>query len=130
MPKRFLPAALCCAFILTVSGCGGGADILDVQSPFSTASSNASLEQVKRTIITAVATEGWQPSLGGPGHILAYRRHQGRVAKVDITYTSSSFDIKYVDSDNMAYNGKSISAVYVEWVEELRDEIKRRLSQL
>jgi len=130
MPKRFLSVIFCCAFVLTISGCGGQINILDVQSPYSTASSNASLEQVKRTIITASAFKGWQPALGNPGHILASRRHAGRDAKVDITYTESSFNIKYVDSDNMDYNGRTISPVYAEWVEDLRDEIKRRLSQL
>lgn len=130
MLNRFLAVALFCGFTLTISGCGGGSNILDMQSQFSTASQNASLEKVKRTIINASSIQGWKPTLGNPGHILAYRRHAGRVAKVDITYTSSSFNIKYLDSDNMGYTGKTISSVYTQWVEELRDEIKRRLSRL
>jgi hypothetical protein len=120
MPYQFLRIALCCLFVISVSSCGGGG-ILNDQSSFSTASQNASLEQVKRTIITASATKGWHPSLGNPGHILASRRHAGRVAKIDITYTTTSFNIKYVDSDNMQYTGSSISSVYTQWVDELRD---------
>lgn len=129
MPSRFLSVLVSCVFFISLSGCGGGS-ILDTQSNFTTASQNASLEKVKRTIITASAIKGWRPKLGNPGHILAYRRHAGRTAKVDITYTSSSFNIKYVDSDNMQYTGSSISSVYTEWVEELQDEIKERLSKL
>jgi hypothetical protein len=125
MLNRTLSTALFCLFILFAISCGGGTNILNVQSPYTTASSNASLERVQRTIITASAIKGWRPE-----HILATRRREGHVAKVDITYTSSSFNIRYVDSDNMAYNGQSISSVYTQWITELRDEIKRRLSRL
>jgi len=130
MPIRLLSVVLSCVIFATLSGCGGGGDILDNQSSFRTASQSATLDQVKRTIITASAIKGWHPKLGSPGHILASRRHAGRVAKVDITYTSSSFNIKYLDSDNMQYTGNSISSVYGNWVDELSDEIKERLSRL
>lgn len=127
---RIIPAVLICVFVLSISGCGGGGSILDLQSPFSMASQTASLDQVQRTIITACGAAGWSPSLGNAGHVLAYRRQAGRIAKVDITYTNSSFNIRYLDSDNMGYDGKSVSSTYSQWVGDLRDEIKHRLSQL
>jgi len=130
MLNRTLSTLLFCIFVLFAIGCGGGANILNMQSPYRTASGNASLENVKRTIITASAVKGWRPELGNAGHIIATRRRSGHVAKVDITYTSSSFNIRYADSDNMDYNGQNISPVYTQWVKELRDEIKRRLSRL
>lgn len=131
MPNRALPTSLFCVFILMASGCGGGGSgILNVQSSYSTQSNQASLENVKRTIITASAVKGWKPTLGKNGHILATRRRAGHVAKVDISYTSDSFNIKYLDSDNMGYDGESISSVYSHWVKDLRNEIKRRLSRL
>lgn len=129
MPSRFISVLVCSVFFLALSACGGGS-ILNDQSTFTTASQSATLEQVKRTIITAAAIKGWRPKLGSPGHIFAYRRQAGKTAKVDISYTSSSFNIKYVDSDNMQYTGSSISSTYTEWVDELRDEIKARLSRL
>jgi hypothetical protein len=130
MFNRILPVSLFCAFVLIISGCGGGMNILDIQSPISTASRNASLDSVARTIITASAFKGWQPEVSGEGHITATRHHTGHVAKVDITFTTESFNISYLDSDNMGYNGKTISPVYAQWVKELRDEIKRRLAKL
>ncbi|MEJ2452466.1 MAG: hypothetical protein P8047_17725, partial [Gammaproteobacteria bacterium] len=96
----------------------------------STSSDNATLDRVSRQIITASAVKGWKPEYLGAGHISAVRRRAGHVAKVDIFYTTDSFQIKYKDSDNMDYDGTSISSVYGTWVEELRDEIKRRLSEL
>lgn len=129
MSSRTLSVLVCCVFVVALSACGGGS-ILNDQSSFSTASQNATLDQVKRTIITASAIKGWRPKLGSPGHILAYRRSSGKTAKVDISYTTSSFNIKYVDSDNMGYTGSSISSTYTDWVDELSDEIKERLSRL
>lgn len=130
MFNRFLSTSCFCVFVLIAGGCGGGNNILNVQTPYSVHSGNAALENVTRTIITASAVKGWKPELAGEGHIVATRRRAGHVAKVDITYTSESFSIKYLDSDNMEYNGKTISPVYGQWVNELRDEIKRRLSEL
>ena len=130
MLNRSLPVALLCAFILSAVGCGGGTGILNMQTPYTTATKDASLDNVARTIITASAYKGWKPEIAGPGHITATRRHAGRAAKVDISYTSNSFNIQYLDSDNMQYTGTSISPVYEQWVEELQDEIKRRLSAL
>jgi len=116
--------------VLVVAGCGGGAGILDVKSSFSPSNDNATLDQVSRKIITASAVKGWKPEYLAAGHISAVRRRSGHVAKVDIFYTTSSFQIKYNDSDNMGYSGTSISSIYGEWVGELREEIKRRLSEL
>jgi hypothetical protein len=103
---------------------------LNVKSSFSTSGNNATLDQVSRKIITASAVKGWKPEYLGAGHITAVRRRSGYVAKVDIFYTTNSFEIKYKDSDNMDYNGSSIASAYDDWVKELRDEIKRRLSEL
>lgn len=131
MPNRALLISLFCVFVLIASGCGGGGGgILNEQSSYSTRSTHVSLENVKRTIITASAVKGWKPTLAKNGHILATRRRAGHVAKVDISYTSDSFNIKYLDSDNMGYDGESISSIYSQWVEDLSDEIKRRLSRL
>lgn len=130
MSKRLVPFLLCIVAALLISSCGGGSDILDLRTPFSTSSSGATLDNVGRTIITASAYKGWQPQVAGPGRIIASRHYAGRVAKVAISYTSNSFNITYIDSDNLGYNGKSISSTYSDWVEDLRDEIKRRLSNL
>lgn len=130
MLNRSLATSLFSMFVLFAVGCGGGTTILNLQSSYSTGSSNVSLARVQRTIITASAVKGWRPELGDPGHIIATRRRAGHVAKVDITYTDSSFNIRYVDSDNMEYTGNGISSVYANWVKDLRNEIKRRLSRL
>ena len=129
MVKHGITVSLLCAFVLFAGGCGGGS-ILDARSPFSTASQHATLDSVGRTIITASAFKGWKPTVAGEGHIIATRRHAGRMAKVDITYDTASFEIAYLDSDNMQYDGKSISSTYNQWVDDLREEIKTRLSQL
>lgn len=128
MHKRFILVFLSMVIAITISSCSS--NIMDVNTHFSTASSGASLHRIGRTIITASAFKGWQPRVAGPGRIIASRHHAGRVAKVTISYTTDSFKITYLDSDNLGYNGNSISSTYADWVEELRNEIKRRLSEL
>lgn len=130
MHKRLVPMLFILAAALFMSACSGGTDYMNLQTPFSTASSNATLESVGRTIITASAYKGWNIESQGPGQIIATRHHAGRIAKVKITYTNNSFNIHYLDSDNMDYDGNSISSTYDEWVEDLQDEIQRRLSDL
>jgi hypothetical protein len=129
MMKRYLTIVFCVA-ALSLVGCSGGTNILNVQSSFNTHSSNANLDTVTRTIITACAVKSWQPTLDAPGKVIATRRSTGVVAKVEITYTTNSFNIQYLDSDNMGYDGKHISSLYGEWVDALRAEIKSRLSAL
>lgn len=129
MFKRFFTTFVCAA-ALTLAGCGGGTNILNVQSRYTVHSGNVNLDNVTRTIITACATKGWKPSIAGPGDIIATRHSSGHVAKVEIVYTNESFNIQYLDSDNMGYDGKHISSIYSQWVEELQSEIKFRLSEL
>lgn len=129
MGKRLFPLFLTMVLPLLLAGCGGGAG-LQSSTQFSTASSNATLQQVGRTIITASAYQGWRPRIVGPGRITATRHHAGHLAKVSISYTTDSFTINYLDSDNMGYTGNSISSTYNDWIDDLRSEIKRRLSNL
>lgn len=129
MGKQLIPLSLIVVVALMVTSCGGGSG-LESSTQFSTASANATLEQVGRTIINASAYRGWQPQIAGPGRIIATRHHAGRVAKVSISYTTDSFTIDYLDSDNMGYTGQSISSTYDNWIDELRTEIKSRLSNL
>lgn len=128
MGARLIPLFLTIAVTLLVTSCGGGS--VNSSTQFSTASSHATLEQVGRTIITASAYQGWQPKIAGPGRIIATRHHAGRMAKISISYTTDSFTIDYLDSDNMGYTGNSVSSTYSDWIDDLRSEIKRRLSNL
>lgn len=129
MGKRVKALILSFVAAVLVSSCGGGSG-LDTSTQFTTASSNATLQNVGRTIATAAAYQGWQPRYTGPGSIVATRRHAGRIAKISITYTTNSFTIKYLNSDNMGYTGDSVSSTYQDWIDDLRSEIKRRLSAL
>lgn len=126
---KHLVAMLVIATALNLTGCASETDILSASTKFNT-SSNASSEKVTRTIITACAAQGWKPSIAGPGRIIAARHSSGHAAKVEISYTTDTFTIQYLDSDNMGYDGKHISETYGDWVDGLRNEIKTRLSAL
>ena len=117
------------ATALSLSGCASDSNMMNVQTMY-TASGKASPESVTQAILNACGANGWKPSIAGPGRIIAFRHSGGHAAKVDISYTSESFTIQYLDSDNMGYDGKHISDLYNQWVDELRSAIKSRLMQL
>lgn len=126
MRKIFIPILLSVVAAFFISACSS-TNYMDLQTPFNAASSNATLKSVGRTIITASAFQGWNVDVEGPGQIIATRHHAGRIAKVKITYTTNSFNIRYLDSDNMGYDGNSISRTYDEWVQDLQFAIQDRL---
>jgi hypothetical protein len=130
MLNKIIPILFLSASVFTMASCGGGGSALNMQSEIRVPANKANSATISRTIITACAVQGWKPQVSGANQIDATRRKSGHVAKIRIHYTSESFNIKYVDSDNMNYTGNSISSLYSEWVEDLSNEIKRRLSAL
>lgn len=130
MHKRLFCTLLFFGCVVFLGACASTAGNMDIKSSFSTSSENPTLEQVGRKIITACSVKGWRPELLGAGHINAIRRRGGYVANIDIFYTTDSFEIKYKGSDTAASRGTEVSSTYSNWVEQLSDEIERRLSEL
>jgi NDP-sugar pyrophosphorylase family protein len=116
-----------CAFVF--AGCGSGDPVVNYEnSPIVANSSIKNMKDVKRAIILSGARIGWQMQDVKPGLINATMFSRGHMAKVEITYTTSSYNIKYKDSSNMKYDGQNIHGTYNKWVERLHRNIRAALS--
>lgn len=119
-----LPAAALIA-VTWLTGCSSLPPVHNVdQAPVNYTLSS---EQVERAILRAGQARGWTMRVASPGVIhgdLAVRSH---VAKVAIDYTAKSYSIRYLDSNNLDYDGTGIHHNYNKWVIYLNRQIQRQL---
>jgi hypothetical protein len=91
------------------------------------------LAQIQTEIEKTARGQGWQLSEVKTGSFVA-KREWGDKGKhnivVDVVYDRKGFSIRYKDSKQMDYDGKSIHHTYNDMVETLRDGIKASVSPL
>ena len=86
------------------------------------------LDTVGQAIINAAVKKGWTPVLKSPGLIDASILRRTHQARIEISYTQTSFSINYVDSVNLECNGKKIHGNYNHWITRLSAEIQKEIS--
>ena len=126
---RRIPAFVFAAFLLLIAGCRSAA-VYDVVAVPVTTTKPVSLSNMESAIIGAGIGLGWRMVPKAPGQIegvLTLRDHR---AVVTVTYDTSSYSIKYKDSTNLNYDGKSIHKNYNGWVENLDRAIRTNLAAL
>jgi hypothetical protein len=87
------------------------------------------LEQVKKAILQASSQRRWTASVRDANRIrLSYSRGQ-HSAIIDVAYTTKSYSIRYVDSQNLNYDaaGPTIHPTYNGWVNSLKAGIDTAL---
>jgi len=129
--KKYSPLILLATIIIFI-GCGSSTNpVLNYQnSPVKTHSGIKNMTDIRRAIIVAGTSTGWKMEEVQQGMISATQFKGGHMAKVDITYTSQTFNINYKDSSNLQYNGTNISETYNKWVKILYKHIAKNLSKL
>ena len=128
MVKRFPAYLLAAAFVL-LAGCRSAPVYDVVASPVATGKP-VSMANVESAIIGAGTGLGWQMVPQSPGQIegvLTLRDHR---AVVVVNYDTKSYSIKYKDSTNLNYDGKSIHSNYNGWVQNLDKAIRSNLAVL
>ena len=114
--------------LLLLVGCRT-ADLYNVQgAPGS--SKAVSMADVEAAIRRAGHGLGWQIVPQGPGKAegtLVLRDHR---AVVDITYDIKNYSIRYKDSSNLKYDGKTIHSNYNGWIQNLDKAISKELLAL
>jgi len=116
---------------LAAVGCRGGGQVYNVQNaPVTTATGKGvTLDQVTKAIIEAGAERKWSMVVVKPGQIVGTLNVRAHQAVVDITYTTTSYNITYKDSANLKYDAKhnTIHENYRSWIQYLDNAIKSRL---
>jgi len=125
MLRRTLPLILLFA-MLGAGGCRTAPVSNVVAAPVTTIQP-ATMQTVEAAIPKAGNGLGWTMVPRSPGKVegvLALRTHK---AVVDIDYDTKMYSIKYKDSVNLDYDGKTIHKNYNGWVENLDRAIKSNL---
>jgi PBP1b-binding outer membrane lipoprotein LpoB len=118
------------ALTLALIGCRTAPVYNVSEAPVNTATASPTAADVKRAIMVAGASLGWQMKEVEPGHIvgsLFLRKHS---AIVDIPYTTSSYSITYKDSTELGYDGTNIHGNYNGWIQNLDRAIRASLSAI
>lgn len=128
MVKRFSAYVMAAAFVL-LAGCRS-APVYDVVASPVLTSKPVSMANVESAIIGAGTGLGWRMVAQSPGQMegtLTLRDHR---AIVIVTYDTKSYSIKYKDSTNLSYDGKSIHSNYNGWVQNLDKAIRSNLAAI
>lgn len=115
---------------LALIGCRTAPVYNVTDAPVNTATEKTTAIDVKKAIMAAGASQGWQMREIEPGHIvgsLFLRKHS---AVVDIPYTTKSYSINYKDSTELSYDGTNIHGNYNIWIQNLDRAIQTRLSAI
>ncbi|AFL74207.1 hypothetical protein [Thiocystis violascens] len=91
-----------------------------------------SMSDVSKAIQSAGNSLGWVMKETGPGMIVGTLFVRDHMAKVEISYSKSGYSIRYADSSNLKYDAskQTIHSNYAGWIQNLDNQIRRRLSVL
>ena len=125
---RSISRLLLVAFVaFGIAGCRTSI-IYDVNSAPLNAPAKATMEDINLTIKRAAAALGWKLTDVRPGVMIGQLQLRDHTAIVDITHDTKAFSIKYKDSVNLDYNGRSIHQNYNGWIQNLEKAILRQAS--
>lgn len=86
-------------------------------------------DQITRAIFAGCQAKGWEAKVIGPGLIEASITVRAHSVTVQIPYSSTSYSITYISSENLDYNNGNIHRSYNNWITYLsnaiQDELKR-----
>lgn len=123
--KQYIKWFTAIAVVGALAGCARTAPIDQVHT---SVSAGHTQDQVKTAILKAGIQRQWVMSEAGPGVIKARQQTRDHVAEVRITYTATSYDIKYDSSLNLQASGGKIHKNYNRWVRNLDKDIQLNLS--
>lgn len=87
-------------------------------------------KQVGDAIRRAGAGLGWIMRPVSPGKLEATLRLREHVAVVDIEYDTKTFSIRYKDSQNLNYDGRTIHRNYNSWIRNLERAINAQVTAI
>jgi hypothetical protein len=104
-------------------------NVEDAPVPVST-QQKLSSEQVGKIIAKAALEKGWTATEVKPGLLHCTLQWHGHIAIVDITYSRKDYSIELDSSQNLKESDGMIHRKYNERVQELQNEIDKKLSQI
>ena len=147
MKAKYLLVVLLGAVMAVTTGCRTNAVYNVPDQSVLTNKSQLTEEDVKKAIIRAGSTLGWNMFADKPGNVLGTLRLRKHMAQVDIYYDLNKYNITYKDSQNLNYEAagseytdedgnshinknSTIHSNYNGWVQNLDRAIKAQLNTL
>jgi hypothetical protein len=130
MKKLFAIVLLAGLSLAIATGCRTSTPIYNVQDATIVTNSDkpASATDVKKAILRAGTSLGWNMKEEKPGHIIGTLHLRTHMAQIDIKYSPSSYSITYRDSQNLNYDGTNIHGNYNGWVQRLQQNIQSQMN--
>lgn len=123
--KQYIKWFAAIAVVGALAGCARTAPIDQVHT---SVSAGHTQDQVKTAILKAGIQRQWVMSEVGPGVIKARQQTRDHVAEVRITYTATSYDIKYDAALTCRHLVEKFTKNYNRWVRNLDKDIQLNLS--
>jgi hypothetical protein len=130
MKHSIFGVLLVSAVALLLGGCPRQAVVYNVENAPVVSNKSASMDDVRKAIIRAGASLGWNITDESPDTLVGILHLRTHMAKVEIPYSATSYSIVYKDSDNLRYDGEKIHSNYNGWIQNLDRAIKSQLSTL
>ena len=124
---------LFCSFVaITIAACASGSVPVHNFSGIPIGAKSApTLDAVGKAIIAAGVTAGWQMTQIKPGHMIGTYKIRNHLAVVDVTYSSTTYDIIFKSGDpGLKYDGHTIHENYNRWVEDLERLVRSHVNAL
>lgn len=120
---------LCTLVLLT--GCPPKPVLNIVSEPIITGSQKVpTLDQVQNVVRQALITKTWAIDDMRSDAIDAHLVNGGGIARITVSFTTKTYDIRYVSSEGLQYDGTRIFHRYNSWIEGLQITINEGLKKL
>ena len=119
------------AGFLVVGGIRPLEPVLEIRNESLLLKDTFSLAEIEPAIIQAAERRRWKIEKLGPGRLKGKLNSRNRFdLTVEITFTTTTVSIRYLDSRQLEFNGSDIHWKANKWMRDLRTSIIRRTAKL
>lgn len=127
---KFRSSLVLAGIVVALLGGCRSAGIYNVSAAPVVANKAVSMEDVKKAIVRAGVSLGWQMKPMESGLIIGTLNLRTHMAMVNIKYDTKTYSITYKDSNNLDYTGDNIHKNYNGWIQNLDSGIRAQLSNM
>ena len=113
--------------LVMLCGCQTTAPLYNAKNISISPRLSASNEEIAEAIWSAARRQGWKTERVGDRKIKAVKHIRSHSLTVSINYSKSSFDIIYIDSNNLKFDGSNIHKNYNIWIHQLEESIQNEI---
>lgn len=129
--SQFLRVAIAACFaLLLLVACDRTQPVYNVQDQaLPIHAQGLSLAEIERQIVAAGTRRGWRFEKRATGQLQGVLRERGHYARIDVRFSTRSYSITLVESDNLLQSGGEIHRNYNRWIHNLEREIDAALTR-